>query len=396
MESFKTLKFKEIATLVGKDDYGGDSGIFMSGQNYYENLHDISLMRYKILKYFNSNVKFKYFNININRGEIIIKYPTLDSGIDDYIYELIIRGLPELYKREKKHSVDLYNEYMILEFINDTKQSTIDEMLNENIVGGNRMYYYNFIRDNLEIYDPEMFFIDNDNFDHVFNFLRVNNYVHGILTFIKESDNGYYETIADKEAFYHDKSNIKNKNLSLLIDNFYGGNDWKCFTKNFVKTKLDLIVNLSIKNWEISEGFYNLNSLLTYHFKDVLEFDYNKYMIGIKKDVDEESVTIVRPVGSDSHESHGELYDLLRSKDSGRRFPDIIGSMKHINVHCEEINGLESVFIDHDGNQKHNKMIGTIKINPSGGEFFGTRNEYDNERKRITLNGPVLLNLVIQ
>ena len=65
-----------------------------------------------------------------------------------------------------------------------------------------------------------------------------------------------------------------------------------------------------VKSSAINPGFYTLNSLLDYHFEDLLKFDYNKYMVLIKED-DERSVTIVRPIGSNSLESHGELYDLL-------------------------------------------------------------------------------------
>lgn len=119
--------------------------------------------------------------------------------------------------------------------------------------------------------------------------------------------------------------------------------------------------------------------LIDYQFYDTLEFDYDKYIVKIKNEND--SVTIVRPIGSDSSESHGELYDLLWSPDSGRRFPDMLGRYKYINIHCEQVNDNQTVFVDHDDVLHSNKMVDSILIEPNNGEFFGIRNKYDNERK---------------
>ena len=54
-----------------------------------------------------------------------------------------------------------------------------------------------------------------------------------------------------------------------------------------------------------------------------MEFDYNKYRVVFKVDENnEKSVIVVRPLGSMDYRSNGELYDILWSKDSYRRFPD--------------------------------------------------------------------------
>lgn len=79
----------------------------------------------------------------------------------------------------------------------------------------------------------------------VFNFPRVNNYIHGILKFIKDTILDYYDTLKGLKVKYYDKTNIKNAELIEIIDMLYGGDDWKCFTRYFV-TGLENTIHTSI------------------------------------------------------------------------------------------------------------------------------------------------------
>ena len=370
-----------------------------------------------------------YYKINVDIDYIIVKStdendklglsfkaPSFDSRVADYLHERLIRDFPNIFSENGKMVPSGFTDKKYV-----TKKQKIDDILAYDAPSTNRKHYYKYIMNSIKCFKPSLYFESGTANQAVFVFLRINSYIHGIINFIKNNYPIYYSTISNNIVEYYDKSNITgNDTLIKIIDRYYGGGSWKCFTPEFIPI-LGQLINTSIRVASISPGFYTLSSLLNFHFENILEFDYNKYTVVFKDGLPDGGMLLVRLTGSNSDESHGELYDLLWSKDSGRRFPDIIGSMKHINVHCEQINALESVFIDHDGNQRHNKMIGTIKINPSGGEFFGTRNDYDNERKiyfklaspikhithlnfyftdcdgkRITLNGPVLLHLVIQ
>ena len=425
-ESYKIKQLRVRNADVGKIDefkllneYKDGEEVLISTKEYVEKLRELLIFRYRFLDYFMASIKFKSVTIKFTDTGKSISYPALDSGIDDYIHEMMIRSLPGVYDNSGMTIAKYSLSDEFTRFIENTKTDTIDNVLNKEINSNNRKYYFDYINKNIGLFDPKIYFSDNRDEKYVFTFLRINNYTHGILKFLKEKEPDYYDTIKNREVEYYDKSNIKNKLLIDIIDRLYGGDNWKCFKKDFIKT-LGQSIYTTLKTQAIDPGFYSLSSLLEFHFSDILEFDYNKFIV-INKGGEEEQVTIIRPVGSTSYESHGELYDILYSKDSLRMFPDIIGTYKNINVHCEQINDRESVFIDRDGNSHYNKMIGTVRINPSDGEFFGVRGEYDNERRiyfklaspacsithlnfyftdcegrRLTINTPVQLNVIVQ
>ena len=402
----KLLEYKILSTA------GDAKEMMITNDNHFKILEKMLIYRCQILYYFRTTVKFKYVNIISRTNGLSFNYPSLDSGIDDYIHELVIRYVPEMYE---------YNDDNVDKIdsgVHDRNRDTVDNIVNWNITSTNRKYYFNYIQKNLKVFNLDSIG-DNSN---VFKFLRVNNYIHGILKYVRDNQPDYYDTIKDLEAEYYVKGNVKNTQMISIIDKLYGGNNWKCFTNKFID-RLGQTIYTTMKQLVVGPGFYSLNSLLNYHLIELLEFDYNKYTIINKRDRgEEESVVVVRPVGSDSTVSHGELYDILWSPDSGRRFPDIIGSYKNINIHCEQVNGASTVFIDHNDASHYNKIIGTIEIEPSdNGEFFGIRNKYDNERKiyfklacpvssithlnfyftdcngnRIDINSPVRLNVIIQ
>ena len=413
IEMLKVKEFKILKMIEGVESH------VLTGA-YDDVLKKLMTFRRGFLKFFKTSTRFKYQMITITGGEKI-KYPTVDSGIDDYIHELVLRSnIPHVYDNSKVSVQDKIVSEEDLRVMENTKKGTIDDVLNDKIESSNRKYYFDYIQKNKKYFEPKLFFTDDKTMDNVFIFLRINNYIHSILKFIKTKEPEYYDTMKDQEVEYYDKSNIKNETLIDIIDKIYGGDKWKCFKKDFIN-RLERTIYTTLKTWEVVRGFYTLSSLLEYHFSDILEFDYNTYNVNIKKSKeDADEVTIVRPVGSTSYESHGELYDLLWSKESMRTFPDIIGAYKNINIHLEQVNGDESVFVDHDGNSHYNKMIGSIQINPTDGEFFGVRSDFDNERKiyfkltspacsithlnfyftdcegrQITINSPVRLNVII-
>ena len=241
-----------------------------------------------------------------------IKYPSIDSGIDDYIHELIIRSVRPMYENNDDDVIDVKQK---IDFT--TKKDTIDNILNVDITSGNRRYYFDSIKKNLKVFEPTLFFKKDTSLSNVFKFLRVNNYIHGIFKFIKERVPEYYDTIKNNETDYYDKSSIENERLLTLINRLYGGDNWKCFKKEFINT-LEHIIFTSLKTVAINTGFYTLNSLLDYHFEDLLKIDCNKYMLLSKED-NEKSVTIVRPVGSESLESH-DLESIIRVPNRSSNF----------------------------------------------------------------------------
>ena len=121
--------------------------------------------------------KFKYITLKSSTEDYEVKYPALDSGIDDYIHELIIRNAPEMYNNndEEEPVIIIYDKFAI-------KTDTIDNILSDKIVGNNRQYYFDYIKKNLRIFEPSLFFNKGDILNNVFKFLRVNlRDIHGII-----------------------------------------------------------------------------------------------------------------------------------------------------------------------------------------------------------------------
>lgn len=363
-------KFKELKEI--KEDY--ETVKTESGTKFYKALADIkkkAVIRLSFLNYFKMDLGiYKLLEVNENNEKTVegismessILYTPLPGitskhyfiphkdSIVDYDIEIAIG-------EETLELGELSKYYKMKEFgITGPRFSlSIESALNyynkhfPNSLTSNKKYY--------------MWYITKNRTQHeVFNsnpFTQINHYRFKILKYIKTYDPKTWAGVKDKSltSAWHDKAILNYFNDDLLLK----------------------LTNVISTRTIIGPGYYTIKKIKD-KSPNTFDVNFDTYEISFKKTGDD-SLYIVRPVGSDKFYSHGELHDLLWSKDSNGRFPDILGKYKNINIHCNQINLDDSIFIKNNGDVMKNNLIGTINIKPSNESFYGVRNDYDNDRK---------------
>lgn len=126
-------------------------GNIETSKDDFDNLCKIAIGRFQVLNYYKITSKMKYITIGNTENDKILKYPSLDSGMDDYIYDLVMRDIP-------KASVSYYKTSTVVNNGAYTaKIGTIDDVLIDRLIGNNRKYYFDFIKKNFAIFNPHLF-----------------------------------------------------------------------------------------------------------------------------------------------------------------------------------------------------------------------------------------------